>query len=109
MTSLPLFGRARVPETGYMSSANTPSTGSISSGRRSWPQLLRSAALSTAAVIAECHRATGTMMRLSQAPDRYLPDSGHAPDDFAEFLFRTSGTLRHEPTARQRAAGRSLR
>ena len=49
------------------------------------------------------------MMRLSQAPDRYLPDSGRAPDDFAEFLFRTSGTLRHEPTARQRASGRSLR
>ena len=49
------------------------------------------------------------MMRLSQAPDRYLPDSGHPPDDYAEFLFRTSGTLRHEPSARQRAAGRSLR
>ena len=92
-----------------MSSANTPSTGSISAGRRSWRQLLRSAALSIAAVIAECHRATGTMMRLSQAPDRYLPDSGQVPDDYAEFLFRTSGTLRREPSARQRAAGHSLR
>src|SRR6202035_4874117 len=108
MTSLPLLGRARLSETGCMSSANTPSTGSISSGRRSWPQLLRSAALSIAAVIAECHRAAGTMMRLSQAPARYVPDSGQAPDDYAEFLFRTSGTLRHEPTAWQRAAGRSL-
>ena len=109
MTSLPLFGRARMSETGYMSSANTPSTGSISSGRRSWRQLLRSAALSIAAVIAECHRATGTMMRLSQAPDRYLPDSGHAPGDYAEFLFRTSGPLLREPAADRRRRGELVR
>ena len=49
------------------------------------------------------------MMQRRLAPDRYLPDSGQAPDDYAEFLFRTSGPLAHEPTARQRAAGRSLR
>jgi hypothetical protein len=48
------------------------------------------------------------MMQLRLAPDRYVPDPGQAPDDYAEFLFRTSGPLRHEPTARQRAAGRSL-
>jgi len=114
MTSLPLFGRARVSETGVMSSENSRSTGSVStgsvsSGRRSWPQLLRSVSLSIAAAVAECHRATRTMTQLRLAPDRYLPDSAQAPDDYAEFLFRTSGPLRHEPTARQRAAGRSLR
>ena len=49
------------------------------------------------------------MMQLRLAPDRYLPDSGEAPDDYAEFLFRTSGPLTREPSARKRAAGRSLR
>ena len=62
--------------------------------------------LAIAAVVAECNRATRTMTQLRFAPDRYLPDSGQAPDDYAEFLFRTSGPLRHEPSARQRAAGR---
>lgn len=109
MTSLPLSGRARLSETEVMSSENSRSTGSVSSGRRSWPQLLRSVSLSIAAAVAECHRATLTMTQLRLAPDRYMPHSAQAPDDYAEFLFRTSGPLRHEPTARQRAAGRSLR
>jgi len=65
--------------------------------------------LTIAAAVAECHRANRIMMQRRLAPDRYLPDSGQAPDDYAEFLFRTSGPLRHEPSARQRAAGRSLR
>ena len=114
MTSLPLFGLARTFETEVMSSENSRptgsiSTGSLSPGRRSWPQLLRSVSHSIAAAVAECHRATGTMMQLRLAPDRYMPNSAQAPDDYAEFLFRTSGPLRHEPSARQRAAGRSLR
>ena len=90
-----------MPETGDMSSTNSRST-----GRRSWSQLLRSVSLTIAAAVAECNRATRTMMQLRFAPDRYLPDSGQAPDDYAEFLFRTSGPLRHEPSARQRAAVR---
>ncbi|MGD0924993.1 MAG: hypothetical protein ABR926_07335 [Streptosporangiaceae bacterium] len=49
------------------------------------------------------------MTELRLAPDRYVPDATQAPGDYAEFLFRTSGPLRHEPSARQRAAGRSLR
>ncbi len=87
-----------------MSSENSRST-----GHSSWPQLFRSVTLSIAAAVAECHRATRTMTQLRLAPDRYLPDSGQAPDEYAEFLFRTSGPLRHEPTAKQRAAGRTLR
>ncbi len=85
------------------------STDPRSSGRRGWSQRLRSVSLSIAAAVAECHRASRMMMQLRLAPDRYLPDSGQAPDNYAEFLFRTSGPLRHEPSARQRAAGRSLR
>ena len=49
------------------------------------------------------------MMELRLTPDRYLSNSAQAPDDYAEFLFRTSGSLAHEPSARQRAAGRQAR
>ena len=109
MASLPLFGYPRMTETEGMSSTNSRSTASVSSGGRSCWQVLRSVSLTIAAAVAECHRANRTMMQRRLAPDRYLPDSGQAPDDYAEFLFRTSGPLAHEPTARQRAAGRSLR
>jgi hypothetical protein len=80
-----------------------------SSGHSNWPNKLRSVSLRIGAVVAECNQATSRMMELRYAPDRFLPDSGQAPDDYTEFLFRTSGPLRHEPSARQRAAGRSLR
>jgi hypothetical protein len=36
----------------------------------------------------------------------YLTKGDKAPDDYAEFLFRTSGTLMREPDARRRALGR---
>jgi len=105
MSSLPLFRPVAISETGVMSSTQTPPT-----GRRSWLQMLRSVSLTITAVVAECNRAHRTMMRLTAAPDRYLPDSSQAPDDYAEFLFRTSGPLAHERSARQRlAAGRSRR
>lgn len=100
MTSLPLFRVRAVTETGVMSS-----TKSVSPHQRSWSQLLRSASLTIVSVVAECHRAARTMTQLRLAPDRYLPDSGQAPDNYAEFLFRTSGPLTHEPSARQRLPG----
>jgi len=43
------------------------------------------------------------MAELTTAPDRYLFDPDAPPDTYAEFLFRTSGVLRHEPPARVRA------
>jgi hypothetical protein len=42
-------------------------------------------------------------LRLSQ--DTYLNRPGAAPDTYAEFLFRTRGPLRHEPSARARLDG----
>ena len=45
------------------------------------------------------------MTTLKTAPDAYLTVAAHAPDDYAEFLFRTSGTLLHEPDASHRAHG----
>ena len=72
--------------------------------------MVRSAAHTITSVVTECNQAVRTMSQLRMAPDRYLADSGHAPGDYAEFLFRTSGPLAHEPSARQRlAAGRSHR
>jgi hypothetical protein len=72
--------------------------------------MVRSAAHTITSVVTECNQATRTMSQLRMAPDRFLADSGQAPDDYAEFLFRTSGLLVHEPSARQRlAAGRSHR
>ena len=38
-----------------------------------------------------------------------LAESDRAPDTYAEFLLRTAGTTRHEPSARRRAAGRRVR
>ena len=94
-----------MPKTGVMSS-----TESLSAHHRNWSRMLRSAAHTITSVVSECNAATRTMSRLRQAPDRFLPDSGQAPDDYAEFLFRTSGSLVHEPSARRRlAAGRSHR
>jgi hypothetical protein len=57
-------------------------------------------------VIAECNYAQRRMTELVTAADRYLPAPDAAPEDYAEFLFRTSGLLRHEPPARKRVAGR---
>ncbi len=67
--------------------------------------MVRSAAHTITSVVTECNQATRTMSQLRLAPDRYLPDSDQAPDNYAEFLFRTSGPLAHEPSARQRLAG----
>jgi hypothetical protein len=94
-----------MPKTGVMSS-----TESLSAHHRNWSQMVRSAARTITSIVTECNQATRTMSQLRLAPDRYLSDSGQAPDDYAEFLFRTSGPLAHERSARQRlAAGRSHR
>ncbi len=104
MSLLPLFAGLGMTETRFMSSTN-----SLSPEHRNWWQLLRSVSLTITRVVAECHHASRTMMELRLTPDRYLPDPAQAPDDYAEFLFRTSGPLAHEPSARQRAAGQRAR
>jgi hypothetical protein len=42
-------------------------------------------------------------MRFSQ--DAYMTNAGLTPETYAEFLFRTRGPLRHEPSARARLDG----
>ena len=55
-----------------------------------------------AGVLAECDYAQRRMLELRMTPDAYLPDRDRAPQTYAEFLFRTSGALLHEPTAARR-------
>ena len=56
-------------------------------------------------IIAECNYAQRRMTVLKTAPDAYLATTGKAPDDYAEFLFRTSGALLREPDSSHRAHG----
>ena len=61
-----------------------------------------------AAIIAECNYAQRRVLALRLAADSYLSDADAAPDCYADFLFRTSGPLLREPSARVRAAGRRV-
>jgi len=54
---------------------------------------------------AECNYAQRRLTIVKMAPDAYLTTGSAAPDDYAEFLFRTSGMLLREPDARHRAHG----
>jgi hypothetical protein len=58
-------------------------------------------------IVAECDYAQRRMLALRTSPDAYLHDRDRdrAPEDYAEFLFRTSGLLLHEPAAVGRAHG----
>ncbi len=58
-----------------------------------------------AATVAECNYAQRRWFTLMTSPDSYLTERDQAPDDYAEFLFRTSGALTREPTASRRANG----
>jgi hypothetical protein len=60
-----------------------------------------------AAIVAECNDAQRRLFAIRTSPDSYLTDGqDQAPDTYAEFLFRTSGGLLHEPTAAQRPRDR---
>ena len=56
-------------------------------------------------ILAECNYAQRRMTILKTAPDAYLTAADKAPDNYAEFLFRTSGTLPREPDASHRTRG----
>lgn len=55
-----------------------------------------------AGAVHEMNQAQRRMMVLQTAMDRHVPNSGGAPDTYAEFLIRTSGVLLHEPPACKR-------
>jgi hypothetical protein len=55
-----------------------------------------------AAVLEEYRYAQRRLATLWTSPDVYAARPDVAPDSYAEFLFRTSGVLNHEPSARVR-------
>ena len=59
-------------------------------------------------LIAECNYAQRRAFTLRTTPDAFLADRDKAPDECAEFLFRTSSTLLHEPAAAGRAHGQPV-
>ena len=61
-----------------------------------------------ARVVAECNYAQRRALALRTTPDALLADRDKAPDEYAEFLFRTSSTLLHEPAAAGRAHGQPV-
>jgi hypothetical protein len=64
----------------------------------------RKAVRTMADVIDECNYAQRRMLQLRLNPERYVIHNDQVPDTFAEFLFRTSGLLMHEPAADKRFA-----
>lgn len=50
--------------------------------------------------VVDFNQAQRRLAEMMTAPDRYVIGSSKAPDTYEEFLFRTSGLLRHEPPAR---------
>jgi hypothetical protein len=71
--------------------------------------VLRRLARRMRSAMAEIDCAQRRMAQIQGSPDSYLANPDQAPDDYREFLFRTSGPLAHEPTAAQRSAGRAIR
>jgi hypothetical protein len=61
-----------------------------------------------AAVVAECNYAQRRLFTLRTSPDAFLAERDKAPDEYAEFLFRTSSPLLHEPAAAGRAHGQPV-
>jgi hypothetical protein len=53
------------------------------------------------AIISDCNYAQQRLLAARLAPDGYMNDPDIAPETYAEFLFRTSMPLRHEPGARR--------
>jgi hypothetical protein len=60
-------------------------------------------------IISECNEAQRRLTYLRLSYDQYMTQPDTPPETFSEFMLRTSGPLRQEPSARQRLAGRGVR
>ena len=70
---------------------------------------LRRLAHRVGAAISDENYAQHRLFCLMTAYDRYPLEPNVPPEHYAEFLLRTSGVLRHEPSASQRLAGQHIR
>ena len=68
-------------------------------------QAVRHAARAVADVVRECNYASGRLLELRLFPDVQAAGWDRAPDTYADFLWRSSVALWHEPSAGRRAAG----
>ena len=68
-------------------------------------QAIRRAARAVADVVRECNYATSRLRELQLFPDVRTAGGDCAPDTYADFLWRSSVPLWHEPSARRRASG----
>lgn len=68
-------------------------------------QAARHAARAVADVVRECNYASSRLLELRLFPDLRAADGDCAPDTYADFLWRSSAALWHEPSARRRAVG----
>jgi hypothetical protein len=59
-------------------------------------------------VLAEINYQQRRFAGIRQSADRFMDNPFTVPDTYAEFLLRTSGALRREPSAAQRVARRSV-
>ena len=62
-----------------------------------------------AAAIDDYRYAQRRLRQLQTNPNAQLLHPGQAPDTYRDFLFQTSGSLAHEPSATQRSLGRAIR
>jgi hypothetical protein len=56
-------------------------------------------------ILTECSYAQRRLIQLRLSLDSHVYDVRQVPDSYHEFLHRTAGELRHEPSAHDRAAG----
>jgi hypothetical protein len=63
---------------------------------------IRRVAGKLADTVREMNEAQRLTLVMRTATDRYVVNPDAAPDTYGEFLARTSGILRHEPSARKR-------
>ena len=71
-----------------------------------WTNALARFGRRIADIVAECNYAQRRLLALRTNPDAYGADRNKAPETYAEFLFRTSSALLHEPAASGRSHGR---
>jgi len=85
----------------------TPHTGPPGpSAGRNW---LARAATAVLDALREMDYAQRRVIANRMSYDGMLPHPGQAPDTYQEFLLRNGVVHPHEPTARQRAAGRQVK
>jgi hypothetical protein len=106
MAFLPLSLAAAGCDAGDMNAIKHRSSGPGAPRQGGLMHGLIRAAKAVASVLAECHRAQRHLAELRLHPDRYALDGDVPPDTYAEFLFRSPGTVWREPPARERGRRR---